>query len=183
MSPVSRSLMKLVNTSPGTSTMMAPAVAISTLTGAPSAAGPQAAPPSTKADAIVARKGLAPALPSRVRHAPPASPASPAAAASAQPPEKNSAKKNAPTKYPSRHSAAGYRRRPRSVSPHRRSSWAGSPGGPAHSRRDRSLNRSIPSMSTDAWPTRRITVRTRPSGQAALTITQLGMANTSPSRP
>ena len=39
--------------------------------------------------------------------APDAKPASPAAAASAQPPEKNSAKKNAPRKYPPSRTRAG----------------------------------------------------------------------------
>lgn len=61
MSPVSRLLMKLVNTSPGTSTMMPPARVTSRLMGAPRASRAQDDPPSTKADARVERKALAPA--------------------------------------------------------------------------------------------------------------------------
>ena len=85
MSPVSRLLMKLVNTSPGTSTMMPPARVTSRLMGAPSARMAQEAVPSTKADARVDKKALPPACSRQARHAPQASPASPAHQASAQP--------------------------------------------------------------------------------------------------
>ena len=118
-----------------------------------------------------------------MRHAPHASPASPAAAASAQPPEKNSAKKSAPTKYPSSRTATGYTRIPSSVSRHRARITAGSSGGWAHRRRDRSLKRSMPSILVAGAGTRRIRVCTRPSGAAALAQIQLGTAKTSPSRP
>ena len=59
ISPVSRLLIKLVNTSPGTSTMMPPARVISRLMGTPKARSVKEAAPSTKADARVDKNELA----------------------------------------------------------------------------------------------------------------------------
>ena len=98
MSPVSRLLIKLVNTRPGTSTMMEPTTAVPGLMGSPSPRATYTTSASTKPLAMVLMKKL-----ERVRlrasiHMPHSRPDRAATRDSSQPPEKNREKNREPTK-------------------------------------------------------------------------------------
>ena len=107
-------------------------------------------------------------------------PAKPPVKASKMPPSKKRVKKNAPMKYPVRFTCQGKDFKSCSSAWHSRRISPGSAGGLAQSRRDRALNRSIPSTSVLERGTRRSRVWILPSGSRKLTMRQLGMANTSP---